>query len=247
MRDMVGSYISLNNHGTAVLHYGFDSTTFFGGLDNATIPLSTTVKDWRNEEACIAVNVSSYAIHKNFEVVIDALGILKEHNLNLRFITTLDREKTTDKVEFDKLLERSAYLDVENLWVRAGHIGYKHISQLYELADFFLFPSFTESFGHPMVEAMAAGLPIIAADTLVNREVCQDAGIYFEKFDADDCASKIELMITDNLLRKQMRQSALGRAQHFSWVEYAHNLVGIWQKLITENKSSDLERDVRIE
>src|SRR5207249_11029764 len=53
-----------------------------------------------------------------------------------------------------------------------GPLGREQTLETYRHADILVFPSLVESFGYPMVEAMAAGLPIVASDTATNREIC---------------------------------------------------------------------------
>jgi glycosyltransferase involved in cell wall biosynthesis len=79
-----------------------------------------------------------------------------------------------------------------------------------------------------MVEAMAAGLPVAAADTPVNREVCGEAGSYFRTYDPEDCA-KTAIDILDAPEEKSRRSNtSTTRAAHFSWQRYAGELVAIF-------------------
>jgi glycosyltransferase involved in cell wall biosynthesis len=137
------------------------------------------------------LNVSSYAVHKNLETVVEALPELRERDPRVKLVTTTSRSHTTNVEEYDVLKRRARELNVDDAWIEIGYLPHSNLLELYQAADVFVFPSLTESFGLPMVEAMAAGLPIVAAGTDVNREVCGAAGHYFETFEAIDCARSI--------------------------------------------------------
>jgi glycosyltransferase involved in cell wall biosynthesis len=118
-------------------------------------------------------------------------------------------------------------LNLDTAIIEVGYIPHHQVSQLYSAADLFVFPSFTESFGHPMVEAMATGLPIVASGTEVNREVCGSAGRYFETFNAEDCAQAILEVIDRKEREGAMKQSSLERGRQFSWKRYAEQFIAV--------------------
>jgi glycosyltransferase involved in cell wall biosynthesis len=101
------------------------------------------------------------------------------------------------------------------------------ISTLYDSLDVFAFPSLVESFGFPLVEAMAKGLPVVAADTASNREVAGNAGSYFSPFDSEALATMLGRIIDDPSLRQHMTAAALERAQHFSWERAAEQTLAL--------------------
>ena len=102
---------------------------------------------------------------------------------------------------------------------------------LYADADVFVYPATIESFGHPLLEAMAAGLPIAAADVAINRELCGDAAIYFSPFDFMDCGGKISGLLRDPQLRSQLGGRAYQRSRRFSWERHVDLLLEAFRKL----------------
>src|SRR5690606_7239692 len=120
----------------------------------------------------VLLNVSTFSVQKNLETLIEALARLRERGLDVVLLTTTSRDKTTDTAEYDALVRRAEELGVRQNWVELGYVPYHELGHLYELADLYVFPSFTESFGHSLVEAMACGLPVVASGMPVNREVC---------------------------------------------------------------------------
>lgn len=101
------------------------------------------------------------------------------------------------------------------------------VSALYDSLDLFVFPSLVESFGFPLVEAMAKGLPIVAADTASNREIAAEAGLFFPPADADALAQIIAALIDDASLREAQSAAALRRAREFSWQRAAERTLAL--------------------
>ena len=63
-------------------------------------------------------------------------------------------------------------LGVSSMVVELGVVPYRQLHQLYARADVYVTPAYTETFAHPLVEAMASGLPVVASDLPVHREIC---------------------------------------------------------------------------
>ncbi|RMH64888.1 MAG: glycosyltransferase [Bacteroidetes bacterium] len=113
---------------------------------------------------------------------------------------------------------------------------YEALGSLYARADVYVFPSFTESFGHSLVEAMASGLPVVASDMPVNVEVCEGAGVYFPVFDAAGCAARVGEVLTMPARRERMQEAARARAQAFSWQQYVDALMTCLHNLIASER-----------
>jgi glycosyltransferase involved in cell wall biosynthesis len=94
-----------------------------------------------------------------------------------------------------------------------GHVPDEHLPGLYAGASVFVLPSWHEGFGLTCVEAMACGVPVVAAHAGALPETCGDAARYADPFDHDDIATQVEAAIQDDALR------AAGpvRAQRFTW------------------------------
>lgn len=229
MQNVVETYVPLNGKTTYALHYGLDEERF-GKERKMQSNAGYSVQQETENEELLLLNVSTYALHKNLETLIEALPFLLDRHPNLTLVTTTSREQTSDKTEYDALKERAAELAVADRWVELGYVPYEKLPAVYRAADVYVFPSFTESFGHSMVEAMACGLPVVAADTAVHREVCGAAASYFDTFDATDCAETIHQVVADRDRRAKSIQDSVRRAEHFSWKRYTEQLAEVFQK-----------------
>jgi glycosyltransferase involved in cell wall biosynthesis len=96
--------------------------------------------------------------------------------------------------------------------------------------NIFIFPSVSETFGFPLAEAMASGLPVIAADSLINREICGPAALYYPSFDSDTLAERIKELRNRPDLYDWLRARGLERAQErFNMTNHFNRLVSILQ------------------
>jgi glycosyltransferase involved in cell wall biosynthesis len=107
-----------------------------------------------------------------------------------------------------------------------GPLPRRETQRLYLDADLFVFPSWLESFGQPMAEAMAHGLPIVAADTPVNREICGESAVYFRVGDPGDLAEKVRNLAADEALRRKLSEGGRVRvACNFKWEDHVARLL----------------------
>jgi len=98
-----------------------------------------------------------------------------------------------------------------------GHIPGREIPRALEAADLYVTCSRTEGFGIPLVEAQAAGRPIVASDLPVHREVAGDAALYFPEGDAAALAELLARLLADPAGRRELGQRGRARAHLFSW------------------------------
>ena len=106
------------------------------------------------------------------------------------------------------------------------------LDELYRRADVFLFPSLCESFGFPMVEALGYGLPIVAADTPINRELCGEAALYYAPLDASAAAQQLSALLGSPERLAQARSASERQypRSHLGWPEYARRFLEIVQE-----------------
>jgi glycosyltransferase involved in cell wall biosynthesis len=112
-----------------------------------------------------------------------------------------------------------------------GKVAYDDLPALYQGATAFIFPSRRETFGHPLVEAMASGTPIIASALPVCYEICQDAALYFEPLDIDTLVANLHQVLSDGRLRASLVTQGQQRASNFSWDVSARQLISIFEEL----------------
>ncbi len=120
-----------------------------------------------------------------------------------------------------------------------GYVPDVELPWLYAGATVFLFPSVYEGFGIPMAEAMASGIPVVASDIPVAREVAADAAFFVKPLDVDGWAQAIVEIIHDERRRNMLREAGRRRAGEFTFEESARRLLAVIER-IGRNRDSEM-------
>ena len=115
--------------------------------------------------------------------------------------------------------------------VATGYLPNESLPPIYEGVDLFLFPSFYEGFGIPMVEAFASGTPVLSSAGGSLPEVSGGAAEIVRSFDAVDWARAIEKLLGDSSKISDMRRRGLARSRDFSWADTAARTVAVYEEV----------------
>jgi glycosyltransferase involved in cell wall biosynthesis len=91
------------------------------------------------------------------------------------------------------------------------------MNALYSGADLFAFPSLSEGFGLPVLEAMASGTPVVTSSVTSMPEIGGEAVVTVDPLDVEGLAREMDRVLSDGLLQEKMIQSGLLRAKDFTW------------------------------
>jgi len=106
-----------------------------------------------------------------------------------------------------------------------GHVDDQHLLQLYHQASVFIFPSLYEGFGLPLLEAMAAGCPVIAADIPIMHEVCDNAATYCNPNDETDILHTVQQLLTSSQSEITANvKTGYQNVERYSWISSAKNI-----------------------
>ena len=113
-----------------------------------------------------------------------------------------------------------------------GYISDEDLVKVYNKATCFIYPSFYEGFGLPPLEAMACGTPVICSNVSSIPEVGEDAVLYCDPYSIDDIKDKLELLLKDENLQKELSQKGQNQAQKFTWEKSANEHIKLFQELL---------------
>jgi glycosyltransferase involved in cell wall biosynthesis len=98
-----------------------------------------------------------------------------------------------------------------------GYVDEEDLPALYSGATCFVYPSYFEGFGLPILEAMQSGVPVIAGNRTSIPQVVGEAGLLFDPFDTNALVEALRRMLDDANYREALRSRGLQRASEFSW------------------------------
>jgi len=213
------------------VHHGFDPDAFTS--DAAQLPSAAQIQLERGKDALRLVFVSHYNYYRNFETLFRAMPILssrlkgKQVKLFLTCRLNSGDNPGTYRAESAALLANDLRGDI----VELGTIPYRSLHRLYRACHIYVTPAYAESFAHPLIESMSSGLPVVASDLPVHREICGDAGIYFSRFSPDALAERVLQVQESPELAEKLSSNGLRRARDFSWSKHVERLVVLAQEL----------------
>lgn len=161
--------------------------------------------------------------HKNVDLV---LNVLKHCN-GLKFVVACARN-----VFWEKFREKVKRLGLEEKVVLAGFVPDEELVKLYHHALAFVFPSFSEGFGLPGLEAMASGCPVLSSTAGALPEIYADAAEYFDPKSERQLMDGIEKMMVDKKYKEGLIKKGKERAKQFTWEKCAEETCAVYENCL---------------
>ncbi len=190
--------------------------------------LATARRHLKVGDAPFVLAVGLLEPRKNLNRLMDAFAILKkggklpDHKLVLAGSTGW---------LVDGILAHHAASPVRDDIVLPGFVPEELLPAVYSAAEVLAFPSLYEGFGLPILEAMACGTPVVASRTSCLPEVAEGAALLADPENTDALAVALELALTDEALRADLRAKGLERAAHYTWRGAAERLLQVYQRV----------------
>lgn len=166
--------------------------------------------------------------HKNLERIIDAFAIVKQSHPGLQLVLV----GKTDALfrRHKRETERKGIPDVHF----TGFLPDSNTRWLYEHCAAYVFASLSEGFGLPVLEAMAAGAPVVSSNATCSPEIYGDAAYYFDPLDISDMAAKITEVIDNPKLRHKLSAAGREQVKKYSWKRMAEQTLQVYKAALGE-------------
>ncbi|MBI3384767.1 glycosyltransferase family 4 protein [Candidatus Gottesmanbacteria bacterium] len=183
--------------------------------------------------------------HKNLKRLLEVTRILNYSSSAARSFQNSSRPFASNNnvqlaiacardVFWEKLEREVKEKDLQNQVKLLGFVPDEDLKVLYQEALAFVFPSLSEGFGLPGLEAMACGCPVLAANAGSLPEIYGNAVLYFNPLDTNDMAEKLQLVIGNDKLRKDLVSKGLKQAKKYSWEKMAQETLSAYELCLKE-------------
>ncbi|MBI4283380.1 MAG: glycosyltransferase family 4 protein [Chloroflexi bacterium] len=223
-RQTVSNQLRISKEKTAYVYHGVDR--IFSNEFDATTDSEALHQFGLDHQYVLSVsNVYKY---KNFVRLIETFKItLNKCNISHDLVIV---GKPIEPDYYSQMLRKVNSLGLKGRIHFINSLPYQNLPALYKNASLFVFPSYLETFGIPLIEAMASGVPVVASNASCIPEICQDAVLYFDPFNVNDMAEKMEQALFDEKLREKLISRGLERAKDFSWEKTARETLALLEE-----------------
>lgn len=197
-------------------------------------PPDTAIREKYGLPDTFALYLGGYDMRKNVETLLRAYATVREGTADqfpLVLAGRLPEKRTPRFSDVRGLVEQLALGDI----VRPiGWVDEEDAPTLYRMASCFVYPSRYEGFGLPVLEAMACGTPVVAANTTSIPEIVGEAGFLVQPDDVRGMAGAILAVLLQDDLARSLREKGLARAAQFSWERTAAQTLAVYERALSQ-------------
>jgi glycosyltransferase involved in cell wall biosynthesis len=192
-------------------------------------PLKVPAKkpEFINSKTPFLLYVGTAFPHKNLRLIIDAMPQLLEHEPKLKVVLAGKKEQY-----YERLQKHVSKLDYRDHVIIPGFVSDEELKWLYQHCAVYVFPSFSEGFGLPGLEAMVHGAPVVSSNATCLPEVYGNAALYFSPSNVDDAVHKIERVLRDKEFKKELITKGHEQVKKFSWKTMAQQTLDVYKKVL---------------
>lgn len=166
--------------------------------------------------------------HKNLWRLVEAYRLLQPDFPGLKLVLASKKDEAYRMIE-DRIKKEG----IEGV-IFTDFISDNALLWLYQHCEAYIFPSLSEGFGLPALEAMAHGAPLVSTNATCSPEIYGDAAHYFNPLDVNDMAAKIKEVLENPDLRKELIEKGQKQAAKYSWRRMAEQTVAVYKKALGE-------------
>ncbi len=212
-QDMLATTYGIARHKIEVTYEGV-SKNFSNDGDNIDLPDNTPY----------VLYVGNVYPHKNIPILLSAI-----EKLNGKILLILVGARSVFAQRVERMVKQRSMEKLVQVW---GAVTEGELITLYKNATAFVLPSLIEGFGLTGLEAMAVGTPVIAADASCLPEVYGPAALYFDPTNSDQLVTKINELMSNEKLRKDMIAKGRRQVNKYSWAKMAKQTWQIYHDVL---------------
>lgn len=201
------------------------------GVEARYRPLpAAEVAAWRAAEGLperFLLHVGTLQPRKNIPVLLEALAQLSDRTIPLLLVGGRGWF-------YDQLFAQVTALGLDNRVRFVGYVSDESLPYWYNAATVLAYPSLYEGFGLPIVEALACGTPVVAAETSSLPEAGGAAALYFDPANPAALAAQIDRVLGDDAMREQLGAAGPAQAAQFSWEQAGQALLEAYRRALAE-------------
>lgn len=201
----------INNDDIICIYHGLNDKIF----NDEVVPY--------NHRVPYFLHVSNGKQIKNIDRIIQAFEFLNEKNIDLLVVAPL-YERSKIKNKQIKFLDNQRY------------VSQAFLAKLYKGAMGFIFPSFDETFGFPILEAMACSCPVITSNISACAEIAGDAALLVNPYQIEEIADAMKKFINELLTRNSLIEKSRLHIQNFSWKKSAQDHYNLFLRVLDAGK-----------
>jgi len=228
------------NRPVTSIYHGFNRDLFF--RNGNPLPLDLEQKFVVPPDTLRLLLVSHYNYYRNFETLIRALPLINEQlqrPVKLFLTCKLDSRQNPGSYRAEPAAALVRELGVGDRMVELGAVPYDLLHRVYRSCDIYVTAAYAETFAHPLVEAMACGLPVVASDLAVHGEICGDAAVYFDRFSPWNLATQVLRVANSPALASRMKEAGRRRALAFSWDQHLDQLIALANHVFAAKRATN--------
>jgi glycosyltransferase involved in cell wall biosynthesis len=236
IKQAVGSFVfkqiaNTNQHLLANSQFTKDDYVEFSGIDPKKVTVTLLGADVETKkpvphtplvDKSYILYVGQQSEHKNLWRLVEAHQALLPHHPDLQLVIA---GKLTPAGE--QLKDKAKQAKYKNICY-AGFVEDAELAWLYQNSAAYVFPSLSEGFGLPGLEAMAYKAPVVSSNATCLPEVYDDAAHYFDPTDIQDMAEKISEVLTNKKLRSTLIKNGTRQLKKFSWKRTAEKTLEVY-------------------
>lgn len=216
-KDLHRYYPEVNPEKTCTIHLGVSNDFNVIRKQN----LYNLVSKFKIPEKPFSIFVGTRDYYKNFYLTIDAVSLYNDNH-----ILVIVGGSAINKNHYEYLNRK-----LKGRWIYISKVSNQMLNILYNCAYSLLYPSSYEGFGIPIIEAMAAGCPVIAFKSSSIPEVAGDAGILIENLEALFIAESLK-NLENRAYRKDISMKGIENSKRFSWERCYKKTINFYKKIL---------------